>query len=141
MEDVKIVTIDGIEYQIRKLSAIQQFHMARKIGRCFSNLIQTQDKNEQINALINNISEMKDDLAEDILFTLLQGIYRKEPKGLGWSSLTKNKMIQYDDLDLFVLGNLAIESIKINLSSFMKHISNLEAMSHLLKQQMQKSQN
>ena len=71
---------------------------------------------------------MPDKQAEDILFLLLQGVYRKEPKGLGWSPVVSKNGLMYDDLDLFTLGILAVESIKINLNSFMQHMPQYQNM-------------
>lgn len=128
MEDIKLITLNEIEYQIRKVNAIKQFHFARKLAGCFSGLINSKDKDEQVNIFISNISSMPDKQAEDILFLLLQGVYRKEPKGLGWSPVIGKSGLMYDDLDLFTLGILAVESIKINLNSFMQHMPQYQNM-------------
>lgn len=139
MDDVKIVTIDGVEYQIRKLNAFKQMHMARKLSGCFAGA--AADKSDPVQAAILGLSTMPDAQAEDVLLCLLQGVYRKEPKGLGWAPVVGKSGLMFEDLDLFALGELAVENIRLNLANFIKRLQSLKDLQKLMQMQTGKASN
>ena len=114
----KVITIDDKEFQLRKMNAIKQFHLTRKIAGCFAGAMGSKNKSDQVSALLDYLADLSDARAEELLFLALGNVYIKLPNGGGWAPLVTNNQMMYDDIDLITLGKVIWEVIKFNLGNF-----------------------
>lgn len=120
MDNIKVITIGEREYQLRKMNAIKQFHLARKLAGLFAGMVGGNSSNdeERINEFLTGISNMEDSKAEELLFLTLQGVYVKVPKTGGWTPLVNGNTLMFEDLSILDLGKIGFEVIRFNLSNF-----------------------
>lgn len=110
-----IFSINGKKYEISKLNAMKQFHIARRLGSLFSS-----NGSESPNSFLKALSEMKDEQAESLVFGLLECVSREIEGGLGFSPVVSGGNIMFSDLSLSDLITLAAKSFEVNLSPFFK---------------------
>lgn len=120
MDNIKVITIGEREYQLRKINAIKQFHLARKLAGLFAGMIgdNSNTDEERINEFLAGIARMEDSKAEELLFLTLQGVYVKVPKTGGWAPLVNGNTLMFEDLNIVDLGGIAFEVIRFNLANF-----------------------
>lgn len=120
MDNIKVITIGEREYQLRKINAIKQFHLARKLAGLFAGMVgnNSNTDEERVNEFLAAISSMEDSKAEELLFLTLQGAYVKVPKTGGWTPLVNGNTLMFEDLNIVDLGKIAFEVIQFNLANF-----------------------
>jgi len=129
------VEINGISYQIGKLDAFKQFHLARRITPMFATLAVASQNFEGlgegekpslwqiVEKLAGPISEelakKSDEEMDHILWPCLAAVRRKVA-GDHWMPLKAAgaNRLMYEDIDGLVLVRLAVEVIKENLAGF-----------------------
>lgn len=107
MQKIKDLTIEGMEFQIRKFNAMDQFHLIRRLA-----LFQTSAE-----GFATAIATIPDDDAEVLFRFLLSQVYIKNKSA--YERVSTKQAFMRDDLDLTVLLPLAIEVIQFNLGNFM----------------------
>lgn len=120
-------------YSIRKMSAMQQFHVSRRIAPIIPLLMPVLtrflqqgkpagDDLEMIAAalqpLADGLAAMSDAESEYVIATCLEVVQRKQPTGWAsiWSASAKRPM--FDDIDLGVMLQLVVRVIMDNLGPF-----------------------
>lgn len=120
-EKIKLVTIGEHTYQITKLNAFAQMHLARKIaGILGSAQIQNKTPQEILANICACIGNMSDDEIEIFVCKALVNTSRQNENGLGFSPIVNSSMptLMYDDIGLDDLMKLTMESITFNLGNF-----------------------
>ena len=101
------VLIEGKDYRIVKLPAMEQFHILRKAAPVLSSVVGSDDA---LSAIATSLGQLPDDVAETVLLGLLKSVSRKIEGGLGWAPMSSGKTLMYQDTDLTTLMKLAQES-------------------------------
>ncbi len=124
------VTLKNQTYQIEKLSTMEQFHVARRLGPILAVMgitVDTVRKGfdfdlEDMKASLGPVSQIvaymtKDD-SEEIIFGCLVAVKRKQSTGLA-PVCNDKRQLMFDDIDMAVMLRLVIAVIKYNLQNFM----------------------
>lgn len=126
--------LSGNTYQINKLSAMEQFHVSRRIAPIIPTLIPIFVKLAKgeglsgdlaglgvaLEAFADGISKMSDEQSEFVLSTCLSAVRRQT--GDSWSPVwnKQRNVCMFSDIDLSVMINLAIRVIKDSLQPFIR---------------------
>ncbi|MGM1003054.1 hypothetical protein GPS59_12810 [Acinetobacter haemolyticus] len=133
--------INGIEYSIGRLNAVDQFHVSRKIapivpklmpiiaevakgdlakaiesieGDESGDLSDLQPLADALSPLMDAIAQMPEDDVNYIIFKCLSVSKR------GGAAVCRNNTIMFDDIDMTQLLPLVIATIRINLGNFIQ---------------------
>ena len=124
------VTVEGHTYSIGRLSAMTQFHVARRIGPMVSSGILSlallkggASKEEMLMAAtpaLNVLSQMTDEQSEYVIGACMAAVKREV--GGKWAPVTapNTSAMMFDDIDMGTLLHLTWEVIQHNLASFLK---------------------
>jgi hypothetical protein len=126
------LTIDEREYRVKKLDAIKQFHISRRLLPILSTLgisletIEQAAKTEAktmaafmpaLEPVSKVLAAMSDEDANYIIFTCLSVVSRNEGEGRFASVSTGNRMM-FEDIDMPIMIRLVVEVLKENLMGF-----------------------
>lgn len=129
------IELGGDEYSLGRLSAMQQFHVSRRIAPIIPALIPVfmrmrsaaKPLNEDLEGLAtvlqplaDGLAQLKDEDAEYVIGTCLSVVQRKQPTG--WASVwaPSGKVAMFDDMDLSVTLPLVVQVITANLGPFIQ---------------------
>lgn len=128
------ITVNDQQYRIGKLTAMQQFHVSRRIAPIIPTLIPvfvklTRDGGlsgdlagfgEVLAPFADGISKLEDQASEEIIAMCLAVVSRLD--GQKWSPVWNRqyKTCMFDDIDLSVMINLAVQVIKDSLTPFIR---------------------
>jgi len=114
-------------YRIGKMSAMQQYHLVRKLGAMIPILDDTLSRKADsgrawvAGAAVGILGQMSDADAEAVIFTCLDVVERKD--GDRWVKVhPRGGNLQYDDIDILVLFELADKVVEENLGPFFAKI-------------------
>lgn len=126
--------LNGVEYRIGKLSAIQQLHVSRRIAPLIPPLVPLFAKfskegltqnlaslPEAMQPMADALANLSDDSAEYVVTTCMSVVRRRE--GDQWMPVWNARagMAQYEDLnDVGTMLNVVVRVITDNLSNFMR---------------------
>lgn len=119
------ITINNIKYQIGKLDAFKQLHLARRLAPCLFALGKVSSENLDIEgsaalALMGPIAEalskMDDNDVNYIVTTCLNVCERQQSQG--FARVMNGSNLMFQDIDLSIMMQLAIAVIKENLGNF-----------------------
>lgn len=127
------IELDGNRYSLGRMSAMQQFHVSRRIAPILPALIPvflrfresgkalTEDLEgmaQALQPLADGLAALKDEDAEYVFGACLSVVQRKQPTGWAnvWSAT--GKVAMFDDMDLSVTLPLVVQVIRANLGSF-----------------------
>lgn len=131
--------INGQQYRSDKLSAMDQFHVSRKLAPVLPTIvpvIQAAAKGELDKVLAGGdstalavaaapfaeaLATMPDDHAECIINSCLKVTWRKQ--GDVWSSLSDGKTIMYDDIDMSVMLPVMVRVLRESLAGFISGLA------------------
>ncbi len=108
------IDLGGSVYTVVKLSAMQQFHVTRRLGP----LLAAAKGSGTLQGLTDGLAKLPDAEAEYILFGLLAGIRKKEAGGLGFAPLVVDGRLMYQNISLPDMLQLAYKSFMVNLQGF-----------------------
>jgi hypothetical protein len=125
------IQIGEHSYTIGKLTAMQQFHVARKLAPLLGSFVSKaksagiegkQDREELfadmvLGPMAEAIAGMSDETAEFIIFNCLSVVKRKEGSVLSPVKGPGNTLM-YQDLDFTDMLRIVVEVIKQNLATF-----------------------
>lgn len=129
------LTLGSAEYSTRKLSAIQQFHVARRLAPLLwalgEGLVQALSSGKSeisvdgvdanglfaLKNVADMVAQMSDADSEYVLNTCLSVVRRKQSGG--WANIqASGGGLMFDDIDLQTMMQLAVTVIKENLGNF-----------------------
>ncbi|MBR8025233.1 hypothetical protein KDX27_40475 [Burkholderia cenocepacia] len=149
------IELNGTRYAIGKLSAMQQFHVSRRIAPIIPPMIpvllqfyEEMDKTEKVSAdekqgvlaLVTSVAPvlqpfadalagLKDEDAEYVFGTCLSVVERWQ--GAGWAKVwnTAHKTSMFDDIGIDVMLPLVVRVVVANLGSFISGLLTSQASS------------
>ncbi|AJK46293.1 phage tail assembly chaperone [Burkholderia plantarii] len=127
--------LNGTRYQIGKLSAMQQFHVSRRIAPVLPPLILAYFELQEfelplvknlaplatsIEPVLEALARMKDEEAEYVIGACMRVVERRH--GNGWARVwsTTQDICMFDDIDMGVMLNLTGRVIIENLGPFIQ---------------------
>lgn len=129
------LTINGNAYKTGRLTAKQQFHVARRLLPVVSALataaasapkapdaevgVSIDDNNSLITTLSDSMSRMPDKDCDYVLSVCLSCCQRQQPSG-GWANVwnVAADQAQFADIDLSVMIQLVMATLQDNIGSF-----------------------
>lgn len=114
--------VNGHEYSIRKIDAIKQFHIARRIAPVLGGIMEAQAAGAEtmegfLPAMIEAVGKMSDVDTEYVINNCLLAVQRKH--GDGWTAvMSKNGARMFDDMDLKELLTIVGKVIQENMGDF-----------------------
>jgi hypothetical protein len=123
------VTLNGNDYQIGKLDAMKQFHLARRIAPIFAALVSggvspngKEDFGNFIRArgmaVAEELAKKTDEEMDHIIFPCLAVVKRKVNNAWTPVKAAGQNALMYDDIDGPLILQLTMEVIQENLASF-----------------------
>lgn len=136
------IELNGAKYSIGKLSAMQQFHVSRRIAPILPTLIpiflqmQKSGKGlgedlgglaEILQPFADGIAAMKDEDAEYVIGVCMAVVQRKQDHG--WANVwsVSQKLAMFQDIDLGVMLPLVVRVITENLGPFINGLLTSQA--------------
>lgn len=116
--------VEGRTYRANKIDARSQFHIVRRLAPVLGEIapaIQAGGKSgglEALPALTNAIAKLSDTDADYCIFGLLKAVTRKQDQGLGWTPVSTENLIMYDDITMPIMLQLAWKAFSFNMSGF-----------------------
>jgi len=126
------IELNGHEYSLGRMSAMQQFHVSRRIAPIIPALIPvflrfresgkapTEDLEGMavaLQPLADGLAALKDEDAEYVIGACLSVVQRKQPTG--WARVW-NGGLMFDDMDLATILPLVVQVITANLGPFIQ---------------------
>jgi hypothetical protein len=125
------VEAGGNEYRFGKLNAMQQFHVARRLGPALivagisvemlskGVLAAADDLVAMAGPVVSVISQMPDTEVNYVIHTCMSIVQRRQ--GDKWARVMTpdNTHFMFDDMDMPVMIKLVIEVLKANLANFL----------------------
>jgi hypothetical protein len=116
-------TLNGKQYRIGKLSAMKQFHVARRVAPALTGLVSAfggatadqADFAKALGPLVDAVAKMPDADAEYVLGTCLSVVSRQTDPTT-WAPVWRDQMV-FDDIDLKTMVQLAAKVIQDNLGN------------------------
>lgn len=118
------ITLKGQNYRSGRLSAMQQFHVARRVAPALTGLVAAlggaspsqEDFAKSLAPLADAVAQMPDADAEYVLGTCLAIVSRQtEPNT--WAPVWRGGQLAFDDIDLGTMLQLAAKVIQDNLGN------------------------
>lgn len=130
--------IEGNIYRIRRMNAMDQFHVTRRLAPMLASMgiTATQlkgfgtgkvDPNELMQLVgpaMGSMAVMDNDTVQFIINTCLTAVEREVTEGR-FSPVMVNERFMYEDIDMLVMLQLTFEVCRFNLAGFMKGLSGL----------------
>lgn len=137
----KNFSFGGRDFQMRKLDAMKQFHIVRRIGPILGEILPAikggdfakfstakavealpEEKKFEMMAqfvgpVMNGLSKLSDEDANIVLYGLLSCVEIKQAGG-NWASISTGNMLMIQDLEFPALMQIAGRSFIFNLSGF-----------------------
>lgn len=115
--------LNGFTYKVGRIDARQQFHIVRRLAPVIGKIIPsvqggTGGHEQAFTSMAEAIAGLSDSDADYCIFGLLKAISRKQDKGLGWGAICVGESLQYNDITMPDMLQLAWKSLSFNLSSF-----------------------
>lgn len=130
------IELKGHIYQIGKLDAFKQWHVARRLMPLFGSMAEIGDKASMLKTLapaLDALSLMSNDDTDFVLNTCLGVVRRKNPETGGMFPVLGGKnVLMFEDIDMTVLLRLTTYVVTENLSDFFTQAAseNNEAAGH-----------
>lgn len=123
------IEVEGQLYQIAKLDAFTQLHVARKLGGALplmDGLVSERNQGKDMSLLmVLLMSKLTDEETDYVVKKCLNAVSRKQPQG--WASLQSGGTIMFSDVSVSALINLTAQVIVENLGDFFRTaLANLE---------------
>lgn len=117
-------TINGKQYRIGKLNAMQQFHVARRVAPALTGLVSVfggasadrADFAKALGPLADAVARMPDADAEYVLGTCL-AVVSRQTDPTTWAPVWREGLLVFDDIDLKAMMQLAAKVIQGNLGN------------------------
>lgn len=127
--------VDGHKYQVEKLNALKQLHVARRLGPMLvvagvtvdmvrdGMKLDLDDVVALVGPVMEILSRMPDDEVEYIIFACLGAAKRLQ--GDAWAPLmtSDGKQLMFADMDMPAMVRVVLEVIKENLGPFLKGLA------------------
>jgi hypothetical protein len=133
--------INGRKFKLNKVDAMQQFHIARRIGPLLSEILpvmgkiakqmsngamETMTEEQKFDEMskaaapfMNGLSKLSDQDSEFVLFRLLNSVEVHQPEYNSWARVASHAGIAMQDIDLPILLQAAGRALFFNLSGFL----------------------
>jgi hypothetical protein len=127
------IAVDGRNYQIGKLDALKQFHIARKLAPALASIGVTVAELEKVGqgmvggaaesflAALGPVSEVLAKMSEEdtnyVLFTCLGVVSMDQGEGR-FAPISRNNLLMFEDIDMLLMLKLTGEVVKFNLEGF-----------------------
>lgn len=131
------------KFQVRKINALKQFHVVRRVAPLLADLIpamkgfakeddsklteeQKFDRMAKVVApIMTGLSKLSDQDSEFVLFSLLEASEMQQSSG-NWAQIAKNGNLMIQDLELPTLLQIAGRAFGHNLSGFFAVLPSLK---------------
>ncbi|WFC66428.1 hypothetical protein EUC41_08930 [Achromobacter denitrificans] len=118
------ITLKGQNYRSGRLSAMQQFHVARRVAPALTGLVAAlggsapskEDFAKSLAPLADAVAQMADADAEYVLGTCL-GVVSRQTEPNTWAPVWRAGQLTFDDIDLGTMLQLAAKVIQDNLGN------------------------
>lgn len=122
--------VNGVNYRAGKLSAMQQFHIVRRIAPIISRIAEADPEffaaaRNETNALLRflkplteAIAELSDTDCEYVLSNVLAVVQRQQGQAWGFIWNRSAKAPQFDDIDMGVMLQITMRVLEGSLASF-----------------------
>jgi hypothetical protein len=129
--------VDGKKYQVGRMDAMKQFHVARRLGPALviagvsiemaRKGLDGADALAMAGPVMTTISKMADEDVDYVLFTCLGVVKRQE--GDKWAPvLTQDgKTLMFSDLELPQMLRIVIGVLEANLANFLKAVPDVKS--------------
>lgn len=129
-------TVNSIDYQFGKISALAQFHIVRRLAPMIGEIIpavtaiskkgnldpkdlaNSEESLKLLEPVISSISKLSDSDANYVIFELLKPVSRKVTNAGGWAKVVNGEHFMYDDIDMPTMLRLCGFSLMHNLGGF-----------------------
>jgi hypothetical protein len=130
--------IGGREFKLRKIDALKQFHVVRRIGPLLSELMpalagvakskakmESMSEGEKLDEFAKiaqpfmaGLSKLSDSDADYVLFRLLGAVEVHQPQHNSWAKVASDSGIMMQDIELPILLQAAGRALMFNLQGF-----------------------
>ena len=112
--------IGTMKFKMRKIPALKQVHILRKILPVFGNTNpENIDKNNQSFAdMFIGISNLPDETFNFVFFGLLSSVEVQVSQNTGWAPLADETRIRFENLEVPELFQIAFKAFEYNFSNF-----------------------
>ncbi len=125
----KEITVAGRVYRVGKFDALTQFDIALKLVPVLGGAvtpalaagqagIESLDVGGVIEGILREIPKLPPGAGREILLMLLSGTQRAEDGGQGWTPLTVNGLLRFQDMSLPAMLEIARQALEVNLGDF-----------------------
>jgi hypothetical protein len=126
-----IVQVKDARYQIGRLSAMQQFHLARRLAPVLAamgiSMAQLQrggtadlsDFTEMLGPVADVLAKMSDEDANYIIYTAL-GVVTREQGPDKWAQVCVQSNMMFADIQMPEMLRLVVETLQVNLLDFLQ---------------------
>lgn len=119
------IEIGAQTYRVGKLSAMEQFHVTRRILPLVS---QVAAGGEVLDRISKALAELSDTDSEYVIFKCLRVAKRKIDGDRGWAAICRDNVVLFDDIGVDALLRLTWATIEGNMGDFFTGLrSNLPA--------------
>jgi hypothetical protein len=123
----KTVTVAGRDYTVGRLSAMQQFHVVRRLAAVLAGVDNAQELHATLRAgaegldllpaLARGVAALDDAQAEFVVLTCL-GVVQRQQAGGGWAGVVAGGRLMFEDMDLPAMLTLVGHVLAENLGGF-----------------------
>lgn len=122
--------LNGNTYFADKIPAMKQFHIVRRLAPLLAGMAPTLDAIKMqtlasanaadiIPNLAAALSKVSDADAEFVIYGLMSSVKKKEPRGGGWSPIIVSDRLQFQDMTMPEMIQIAAKSAQHNLKDFL----------------------
>ncbi|OWT69211.1 MULTISPECIES: phage tail assembly chaperone [unclassified Achromobacter] len=116
--------IKGVNYRSGRLSAMQQFHVARRVAPALTGLVAALGGNapskddfaQALAPLADAVARMPDADAEYVMGACL-GVVSRQTDATTWAPVWRSGQIAFDDIDVGAMMQIAAKVIQDNLGN------------------------
>lgn len=130
------ITIDGSRYQVGKLNALQQFHLARRLAPVLATMgvsmaqlkagsnLDLSDFTEMLGPVAEVLAKMSDADANYIIHTSLSVVSREQGSDR-WAPVCVSGNMMFVDIEMPAMLRMVVETLQVNLLNFLAEPSDV----------------
>lgn len=119
-------TVGEKEYKSGKLSAFQQFHVARKLGPMLAKMAPSAQVNGEATSVLSLMAPMLDALSQaseadcDYVLQRCLSVVQRHQGNNAWAPIWNDaaKRFQFEDIDMVTMLEIAVQVLMDNLGNF-----------------------
>lgn len=118
------MNLNGVEYSVDKLNAMEQLYLVRKLGPALpilEGMLADRNANKDTRLLmIYLLSRLPDEDSDAVIKRCLAAVSRQQPTG--WARVMLNGSLMFQDIDVDAMIQLTSSVIEENLGNFFNSI-------------------